>query len=418
MLVLYTAVSARADEGYRFFYNFAPGASFIEEERTRQESGGKLISQFNRTIEYQVLQRPGARTNTVTARIASLSNKGRKIDYYEGVIFQANISAKGDIGGYSFSGGLPRHGLLIQAAGPANRSNIYWMPRFPDTPMSIGDTFTHSVSTGNPGMSASAEVVYKLVAVQGHLAEFKLQRSGSLASGSVGGIQNTVGRAVFDMQKGMWSSIDEQGEGKATLPGGVSAIYKQSIHKEVHSQPCHYIIHAGAPTARNCEPLDMDDASLTPCGMVVIIPYVRIGTQGSCPAIEGQYMTEEVQSIPVGPPDVQCPVQTRHTGSGCRIGSGGYLTRCQDTFAICGGMGAFPSEATCTDRFRQQYFIGPQTGPGRRLISENHLEFRIARSNTHLSTEGEIVHSQGCLPEFHHEFDPHIQFPPSSATSP
>jgi hypothetical protein len=409
MLTLFASSSALADDGYRFFYHFVPGTRFVEQQQTRQESGGKLISQFDRTIEYQVSQAPGSRTPILTARIVSLSNKGRRIEYYEGVTFQANISVKGEISGYSFSGGQPRYRALIQAAGPANRSNIFWMPRLPDTPMNIGDSFSQLVSTANPGMEASAKVIYELMSVQGPLAEFKLQRTGSLASESVGGTEISKGRAVFDMEKGMWSSIEEQGEGTAKLPGVLSNTYKQSTHKQIASAPCRYIIHAGTPSARHC--------TSGQCGMVVSIPYVRISTEGSCPPLEGQYMTEAVHPEAPRPGDSPCPVGTRIEGRGCRIGQNGYLSGCVDTFSLCGGHGAFPP-GTCSDRIRQQYFIGPETGSGRRLIAVNYLEFRITRGTTSLSTEGELVHEESCLPEFHPEFDRRIRFPSSSATSP
>ena len=409
MWLLTTASAALANEGYRFVYHFAAGSHFTVQAQRRQESGGKLISQFNSTIEYQVSRRPDSRTATLTARIVSLSNKGRRVDYYSGVTFQANITAQGDITGYTLSGGEAKYKALIQAAAPANRSNIFWLPRFPDTPMNIGESFSQLVSTDSPGMAASAKVIYTLVSVHGHLAEFKLQRSGSLASESVGGAQHSKGRAVFDIEKGMWSSLDEEGEGIAKLAGGVSAPYKQSLHKEVSRDACRYTLHAGTPAARSC--------TTEQCGMVVSIPYVRISAEGSCPPLEGQYLTEDVYPDAAGPGMLPCPVRTRREGSGCRIGRNGFLAGCVDTFSLCGGLGAFPS-GTCADRIQQQYFIGPETGSERRVVAVNYIEFRVTRRTTSVSTEGELVHGESCAPEFHHGFDRRIQFPPSSSVSP
>jgi hypothetical protein len=60
-----------ADEGFRFFYNFAPGIAFYETDRSRQESGSKLISEFRRTIEFRVSQARGAALPTLSAESSS-----------------------------------------------------------------------------------------------------------------------------------------------------------------------------------------------------------------------------------------------------------------------------------------------------------------------------------------------------------
>lgn len=199
MVSFLIATSVSADEGYRFFYNFASGSSFSVLERSQQEMGGKLISQFQSTVEFRVSQARGSPTPTITARIDNLSNKGRRIDYFDEITFQANISATGEISGYSFSGGLPKHRQLIQAVGPAKRTDIFWMPHFPDRPMKVGDSFSHSVSIDG----AKAERVYKLEKVEGHLARFRLHHKGSLAAGAVGVKEISEGSAVFDLEKGM-----------------------------------------------------------------------------------------------------------------------------------------------------------------------------------------------------------------------
>ena len=99
--------------------------------------------------------------------------------------------------------------------------------------MQIGDSFTQLIATGNPGMRGSAKLIYELVSVHGHLAEFQLRGSSTLESGSVGGREISKGRAVFDMEKGIWTTIQEDGDGTAKLPGGLSIIYKLSKHKEI-----------------------------------------------------------------------------------------------------------------------------------------------------------------------------------------
>ena len=106
-----------------------------------------------------------------------------------------------------------------------------------------------------------------------------------------------------------------------------------------------------------------------------------------------------------------CPVRTRIQGAGCRIDRNGFLTNCVDLFSVCGGMDAIPL-GTCTDRIRQQYFIGPRTGHGRRQVAVNHLAFRITRENIRTDTDAEMRFRRVCRPEFIHDFDPRIQFPP------
>ena len=203
VILVFCTRSLAADEGFRFFYNFAPGVTFYETDHSRQESGSKLISEFRRTIEFRVLQAHGAALPTLSARIIELSNKGRRIDYYNGVQFEANISASGEVTEYSFSGGLPRYQPLIQAAGPANRNNIFWMPRFPDKPVKIGDTFTDTVFLNSAGMAAGGQTVFELEEVRDKLARFKLRHTGSTASEGAGGTQISQGHAIFDLDKGM-----------------------------------------------------------------------------------------------------------------------------------------------------------------------------------------------------------------------
>ena len=233
VVMLFWAQPLEAEEGYRFFYNFAPGVMFYETDHSRQESGTKLISEFHRTVEFRVVQTRDAATPTLSARIIELSNKGRRINYYDGVTFEANISAAGEVTAYSFSGGMPRYQPLIQAAGPANRSNIFWMPRFPDKPIKVGDTFTHTISLDGGGMEAGGQTVFELKEVRENLAWFRLRSSGSVTSGAVGGTQTSDGRAVFDMSKGMWSSLEFSGEATAQLAGALSEHYKTSSRKEI-----------------------------------------------------------------------------------------------------------------------------------------------------------------------------------------
>ncbi|MES9947297.1 MAG: hypothetical protein ABW080_20295 [Candidatus Thiodiazotropha sp.] len=245
LVLLSIATSAGADPAYRFAYSFAPGSQFFETASSRQESGGKLISSFEKTVEFRVSQAAASAAPTVTAQITRLSNKGRRIDYYEGVRFRANISVKGEISNYVVSGGLPRYRELIQVSAPANRTNIFWMPRFPDEPMRLGDSFSHSAAVDN----AEGETIYKLHSVEGHLAHFRLRNKGALMGGSVSGEQVTEGSAVFDRQKGRWSSFELRGEGTAHMAGVVSAPYKISIHKEITDAP------KGRQAAHPCERL-------------------------------------------------------------------------------------------------------------------------------------------------------------------
>ena len=118
-------------EGYRFFYNLAPGTDFFETSHSRQTGGGKHISEFHERVQFQVSQEQDAAGPTVSARILSLSNKGRSIDYYNGATFKARFSVAGETNDFSFSGGKPRYRALLQAAGSAKAQDIFWMPAFP-----------------------------------------------------------------------------------------------------------------------------------------------------------------------------------------------------------------------------------------------------------------------------------------------
>ncbi len=233
MLLLLLAMSVPANASYSFVYQFVPGSTFYVQERSQQNGASGVVSSFLKTIEFRVSAGPTPEQTTLSAQILSLSNQGRRIDYYAGVIFRINISARGEISDYSFSGGLPRYSALIQAAGPANRSNIFWMPDFPDAPMNIGDTFTYSAATGGPGMAASGETTFELAEVSGDLATFRLRQTGSMSNASVGGSESSTGSAVFNMAEGMWVSMDLNGTGVARMPGLPDMPYTETRHKEI-----------------------------------------------------------------------------------------------------------------------------------------------------------------------------------------
>jgi hypothetical protein len=222
---------ACADDGFRFYYNFPSDRPFYEMSRSTQESGTQLVSSFRKTVEFQAAEVPGGDVTRLNARILTLSNKGRAIDYYTSVIFHADISPTGEISNYSWSGGLPRYRALIQAAGPANRRNIFWLPQFPDEPLFIGDSFVDRTSAAN----ATGETVFTLERVRDNLAFFSVLNSGLLGGIGVSGEQQSEGSAVFDFNAGMWQSLELQGEGSASLPNGLTRSYKTSKQQHIAS---------------------------------------------------------------------------------------------------------------------------------------------------------------------------------------
>lgn len=218
-------------DGYRFFYNLAPGTGFFETNHSRQMSGGNLVSEFRERIQFKVTRTPGASDPSVSARILSLSNKGRPIDYYNGVTFHARFPVTGEISDLAYSGGTARYRALLQAAGIPKGKDIFWMPVFPTAPMNIGDSFSHTVSASGAG----GRTEYELEGVEGTLARFRLRYSGSTPVGGGSGTESGEGRAVFDMERGMWRSRSLQVEGNVTLPTGLSMSYKSTRTKEVTS---------------------------------------------------------------------------------------------------------------------------------------------------------------------------------------
>ena len=118
LLLLLLAPCAHSED-YRFIYSFTPRTGFFEMGHSRQTSAGKLVSEFHELVHFQVSQEPDASSPTLTARIVSLSNKGRPIEYYAGVTFQARISAAGEISGHTFYGGQPQH--RVDEVGPTAR---------------------------------------------------------------------------------------------------------------------------------------------------------------------------------------------------------------------------------------------------------------------------------------------------------
>lgn len=221
-----------AADGYWFFYNLAPGTEFTETSHSRQTGAGEVISEFRERVRFQVVEQPDASETVdslVSARILSLTNKGRPIDYYDGVTFQAQISVTGETSGIAFSGGQARHGALLQAAGPAKGKDIFWMPAFPTAPVNVGDVFTHTAAASG----ASGRTEYELEEVEGVLARFSLRYSGASVVGGGSGTESGEGEAVFDMEQGMWRSHALRTDGNVTLPGGLSMSYKSTSSKEI-----------------------------------------------------------------------------------------------------------------------------------------------------------------------------------------
>lgn len=231
MLCVLPTGGVEADDGFRFYYTLPTDQPFYESASSTQQSGSRQISSFRKTVEFQASRSPGSETTHLVARILSLSNKGRAIDYYQGVLFEADISPTGEISNYSWRGGLPRYRELIAVAGPANRRNIFWMPEFPDRPLFVGDSFVDRASVADP--TAAGETRFELEEVRGNLAYFAVSQHGALVSAGVSGTQQSEGRAVFDFETGMWRSLELRGEGTASLPGGMTASYKSNQTKEV-----------------------------------------------------------------------------------------------------------------------------------------------------------------------------------------
>ncbi len=231
VLAPYALAQMEFIEGYRFFYNLSPATDFSETSHSVQTGGGKLLSEFDQRVQFQVTQEPDDADSSVTARILSLSNQGRSIDYYDGVIFQTRFSVTGETGEFAFSGGMPKHRALLQAAGPAKAQDIFWIPAFPTTPMKVGDSFTQTRSTNQ----ANGRTEYVLEEVEGNLARFHLRYSGTTAVAGGSGSESGEGLAVFDMDKGMWRSHSLDTQGTLTLPGLPATSYKSTSAKEISS---------------------------------------------------------------------------------------------------------------------------------------------------------------------------------------
>jgi hypothetical protein len=82
-------------------------------------------------------------------------------------------------------------------------------------------------------MAAGGQTVFELEEVRDKLARFKLRHTGSTTSEGAGGTQISQGHAIFDLDKGMWSSFELSGEGTAQLAGTLSQHYKTSSRKEI-----------------------------------------------------------------------------------------------------------------------------------------------------------------------------------------
>jgi hypothetical protein len=138
-----------------------------------------------------------------------------------------------------------------------------------------------------------------------------------------------------------------------------------------HAPPghCHYTLEVSAPIAARCGGGE--------CGASLLVPIVRVIPTGhGCPPVGGMTLEERVTPVQPGPGERACGVAPIETGGGCPIDANGFVTRCFDEYAICGGVDAFPLGA-CVKRAVQTYAIGGT------VIARNEFVIRVssARQN-------------------------------------
>lgn len=230
MLMIVSSPSPVFAKGYKFSYKFKPGQVWTAKETARIETsvmGTKSVTKTKRVVKYKVLK--GPKKGWVTIKAGILSEKSSTDgsppvsgEHYKGMVFTADIHRSGELRKYRFSGGNEQFAPYI---GPVMKYGIFWMPEFPETPLSPGDEFEvirkmeMPGGMGGEGMKSVTKSLFVLEEVSKGLAYFSV-RERSVIKGSVDVKDAGKGEAVFDMKSGMWADLTLKNRSKmAAIPG-------------------------------------------------------------------------------------------------------------------------------------------------------------------------------------------------------
>lgn len=260
VLFLFAVNSPAAAGGWKLTYKLAPGQNWTCSFASKNESnvmGQKNVSQSRMAYEYTVSKGPKAGWVTMTAQIIS-GGAGVHMDLSK-LRFMADVHSSGEIRNIRYTGNvIPDMGESANQMTPemkkmmedsyrmipeAYKNGVFWFPEVPEEKLDRGDEFDveRKMGMGSSGSGMQMETVSKQVFtledVSKGLAYFSLkERSVTRSGSSMGGSSETKiagkGKAIFDLDQGMWLELTEKSRAKVNLgrlPGMGKKDYDMNI---------------------------------------------------------------------------------------------------------------------------------------------------------------------------------------------
>jgi hypothetical protein len=246
--------------GCKLTYKLAPGQKWTCSCASKNESnvmGQKNVTQSKMIYEYTVAKGPKTGWVTMTAQIIS-GGAGGQMDLSK-LRFIADIHTSGEIRNIHYTGNImPNRGENTDQMSPemkkmmedsyrmipeAYKNGVFWFPEVPEEKLEVGEEFDvhRKMGMGGSGSGITMETVSKQVftleEVNKGLAFFSVkERSMTKSGSSMGGSSETKiagkGKAIFDLEKGMWLELTEKSRAKVNL-GGVPGMGKKDYDMNI-----------------------------------------------------------------------------------------------------------------------------------------------------------------------------------------
>ena len=205
--------------------------------------GGNHVERKNHTILYTVAKGPKKNWVRLTARYTNPPPRTPENQFTLGrydLVFSADVHNSGNISNIQVQGVdkvsndpsiPPQHKKAMvqikKEEAQRLQSEVFWLPKLPETPMGPGDEFEEKGTRGvkNPNMTEQSKTrtVFTLYDVREGLAYFEAKtRHTSKVKTSVGNMDygsSGKGELIFDLEEGMW--IESVREWKTKYPGGM-----------------------------------------------------------------------------------------------------------------------------------------------------------------------------------------------------
>ena len=260
IVLVFAAAGPVSAGGCKLTYKLAPGQKWTCSFASKNESnvmGQKNVNQSKMVYDYTVSKGPKTGWVTMTAQIIS-GGAGGQMDLSK-LRFIADIHSSGEIRNIHYTGNvMPDMGANMDQMTPemkkmmqdsykmipeAYKNGVFWFPEVPEGKLEVGDEFDVQRKMGMGGsgsgikMETVSKQVFTLEDVSKGLAYFSVKERSVTKSGSpMGGSSETKiagkGKAIFDLEQGMWLELTEKSRAKVNL-GGVPGMGKQDYDMNI-----------------------------------------------------------------------------------------------------------------------------------------------------------------------------------------